>query len=135
MSERLQGWIECRNAHSLWFDDAWMPVVNIESILDDTEALREQPPFRDTLSDPPSPLRPGYGLPADVSALVAQEAGRWNVPYFCAFSTWAELLLLRSRADLPADWKLVFTIMESLAAYCGDDNVRIILWTHITDYG
>ena len=135
MSERLQGWIECRNAHSNWFDDAWMPVVNIEAILDDKDELRGRLPFKDTLPDPASPLHPGYGLPADVSALVAQEAGRWNVPYFCAFSTWVELSPLRSRADLPADWELVLTMMASLAAYCGDDHVRIILWTHITDYG
>ncbi len=135
MSERLQGWIECRNPASSWFSDEWAPAVDVEALLEDSDDIISQPPFASTLPpDHAGPLVPGKGLPPDVSALVAQEAGRWQVPWTCDALLWPQMQLLRQHENLPAEWRLVLTLMEALAAYCGQENVRLIVWTFITDY-
>ncbi len=137
MSERLQGWIECRNVPSVWYSKSdWAPAIDVEALLEDTDQLRATPPFSSTIPpDLTGPLAPGKGLPPDVSELVAHEAGRWQMPWFCSYLTWTQLLpLYQQKTSLPRDWRLVFTLMETLASYCGEENVRLILWTYITDY-
>lgn len=136
MSERLQGWIECRNAPSSWYAKSnWVPAIDVEALLEDTGTLIATLPISNTI--PPEltgPLVPGQGLPSDVSELVANETGRWQMPWFCSTLTWTRLLPLRQQTNLPSDWRLVVTLMETLASFCGEENVRLILWTYITDY-
>lgn len=136
MSERLQGWIECRNAPSLWYAKSdWVPAIDVEALLEDTGTLIATPPFSSTMPpDLKGPLTPGKGLPPDVSELVANEAGHWHLPWFCSYLSWTQLLPLRQQTHLPSDWRLVLTLMETLASYCGEENVRLIVWTYITDY-
>jgi|GEM_PF-2590022 hypothetical protein len=135
MSERLQGWVECRNSNSYWFHDEWVATINVESIMNDEDLLIIPSLFPNVI--PPNhtgPLAPGKGLPPDVSELVAHEAGRWQTPWFCAYLTWAELVPLRNRQNFSPDWQLLLELMRTLAAAYSDANVRLILWTYITDY-
>lgn len=136
MSERLQGWIECRNAPSLWYSKSdWAPAIDVEALLEDTDMLIATLPSSNTIPpDLTGPLLPSQGLPPDVSELVANQAGRWQMPWFCSCLSWTQLLPLRQQTNLPSDWRLVVTLMETLASYCGEENVRLILWTYITDY-
>jgi len=80
-------------------------------------------------------LATGRGLPDDVSSLVAWDAARYNVPWGSTYLTGLELRHLHSRESLDKDWQLVLAIVEPLAAVCGDENVRLVLWGYITDYG
>src|SRR5690348_16836115 len=113
MSERLQGWIECRNAPSLWFSKSdWVPAIEVEALLEDTAPLLANPSFSSTIPpDLTGPLAPARGLPSDVSELVAHEAGRWQMPWFCCSLTWTQVLPLRHQTTLPRDWRLVLSLM------------------------
>jgi hypothetical protein len=148
MSERLVGWVEVRNPTAPWSPGEWAPALDLEAILEDGARITMRPPFHNAAPEDGGPLAPGRGLPADVSDLVAHEAGRRAMPWFCAHLTWAELAPLR-RDDhegpegqehgrlwepLSDDWRLVFRLMAPLAEAYGAEHVRLILWTYITDY-
>ncbi|HEU0027509.1 MAG TPA: hypothetical protein VFQ25_10370 [Ktedonobacterales bacterium] len=134
MSIHVTGWVECKNPASEWYFDEWAPAINLDPLLDDEADLRYEPPFTDMLAGK-GPLAPGHGLPDDVSRLVAKDAGGWNAPWFATWLTWGELKSLNEREPTPDDWRLVLAMVEPLAAVCGDDGVRMILWDYITDYG
>jgi len=135
MSLRLAGWVECKNPTSYWLGDEWAPVIHLDPLLDDEQDLHSAAPFVNRLPEDGQHLAPGHGLPDDVSSFVAGEAGQWQVPYWASWVTWVELKLLKGHPTLPADWRLVLAMVEPLAAVCGDEGVRLILWEYVTDYG
>lgn len=139
MSEVLQGWVECRDpaAHWVpsWRSDEWEPAIAVEAFMVDLDHLAARSPFASSLpSNFDGRLAPGRGLPADVSPLVAREAERWKMPWTCTYLTWAQLLPLRQREDLPDDWRLLLAMAAPLASACGEENVRLILWSYVSDY-
>jgi hypothetical protein len=134
MSLHLAGWVECKHPTSFWFRDEWAPVINVEPLLDDELDLHYSAPFVDHVPEAGQRLASGHGLPDDVSAFVAHEAGQWMVPYYSSWVTWAELKALRTRDTLPDDWRLVMAMVEPLAPVCGDEGVRLILWESVSGY-
>ena len=60
----------------------------MEALLVDTDTVIAKPSFSNVIpQDLKGPLIPGKGLPPDVSELVANEAGRWQLPWFCSYLT------------------------------------------------
>jgi hypothetical protein len=136
MTLTVAGWVECKNCPEghLSYGE-WAPVVDLEPLLHDENGIRGQAPFTDRLVEGSGQIGPGHGLPDDVSALVAKDAARYNVVYDATFLTWSEMERVRGREDLTDDWRLVLKMVDPLAAVVGKDNVRIILWGYVTDYG
>jgi len=134
MSLRLAGWVEAKLPTSSWFRNQWVPVINVEPLLEDEQELHYAAPFVDHLPEDGLRLTPGHGLLDDVSAFVAHEAGQWMVPWYVSWMTWSELKGLRSSATLSPDWRLILTMAGPLAALCGDEGVRLILWEIVTGY-
>jgi hypothetical protein len=141
MSLHVAGWVECKHPPSRWFDDDWVPVINLDPLLDDEQDLRYAAPFVDRVPEDGQRLALGHGLPDDMSAQHSSptnEAGQASVPWYASWVTWAELKLLlkllKSSESLPTDWRLVLAMVEPLAAVCGDEGVRLILWEYVTGY-
>lgn len=75
----------------------------------------------------------GKGLPADVSQLVAREAGRWKLLWSCTYLTRAQPRPLRQREDLLDDWRPLLAMAAPLGTVCSEENARLILRTYIGD--
>ncbi len=136
MTLTVAGWVECKNCPNTHLNyGEWAPIVNLEPLLQDEDEIRRQAPFTDQLVEGSSQIGPSQGLPADVSDLVARDAARYNFVYDATFATWSEVERVRGREDLTDDWRLVFRMVDPLAAVVGEDNVRIVLWGYVTDYG
>jgi hypothetical protein len=135
MSIHDAGWVECRNSSSPWYFDEWAPVMNLDPLfVEEDEALFETAPFTNHLPEDGRRISAGHGLPEDVSALVAQDAGQWLAPYHSAWATWRELQESKGAEALPAGWRLIRYMVKPLATDCRPDNVRIIMWQYVTDY-
>lgn len=137
MTLTVAGWVETKvwPAGHLNYGN-WAPILDLEPLLDDENAIRTKSPFTDHLEGRSSShIEPGQGLPDDVSHLVAKDAGQYNLVYDAASATWAEMKQVRERDDLTDDWRLIFKMVDPLAEAVGHDNVRFVLWGYITDYG
>ena len=134
MSLRLAGRMEVKHPTSYWFTNEWAPVINVEPLLEDEQDPHHSAPFIDLMPVDRQRLAPGHGLPDDVSAFVAHEAGQWMVPWYASWVKLTELKTLKSYETLPPDWRLVLAMAEPLAVVCGDEGVRLILWEYVTGY-
>jgi hypothetical protein len=136
MTLTVAGWVECRNAPEAYLDyGEWAPVINLEPLLFDEQDIGGDSPFTDLSAEQSNPIAPGHGLPSDVSALVARDAARYNASHGVSFVLWAEIAPVRRREDLTDDWKLIFRMVDPLADAVGPENVRLVLWGYITEYG
>lgn len=144
MSTDISGMIECRPGARLWGpedeDSVWVAgidlfLLNGGNAYDGLACLfgvRNSFGFR--------PLAEGRGFPGDASQALRAAYGQGDV-YGTTYVTWAELAAAdwqqtdasgaRTRAGAAGDgtgWGPVWTVMRTLGALHGAENVRLVVW-------
>ena len=77
------------------------------------------------------PIAPKRGLPSNVSSYVAEESEDYGTDGHS--HSWISLkeinnALLKEEIEFTSDWQLLFSLMEKLGNYYGEDNVRLVVW-------